>query len=147
MLKTISTPGTLFLIHIFPAAWVALFSIVIIAMFLSDDSNGSEWFLLFGMICGSIFLYYFMRDMKKVQLTETGLLLSTWKSSCEVPFHEIESITESLLATEMIVIKFKHPTVFGSKITFFPRPSFYLFTRAHPLIKELEDLISKNVSE
>jgi hypothetical protein len=137
---------------VFSTLWVAVFAAVTASMFAAPGAwhgNGDvrqlRWvFAAATLLGGSLFWFACMRN-KKVELDLGRKVFSilNYRRTIEVPIRDIEAVSGSLLLNpELIWLRFRRPTGFGSKIVFMPRLRFlHGFTR-HPLVEELRALVA-----
>jgi hypothetical protein len=81
-------------------------------------------------------------------LRDGVLVISSFGKSIEVPLSEIEKATASRFSNpELIKIRFRSPTAFGSKITFIPPIRYFHGFSRHPLAAELTALAEQSAAQ
>ena len=150
MRRTLSSGLTFFYKFIFTSFWIGMFGLGTATMFLTQDGSSnadavvsSRWTFLTVWIVGSAAVYWFCGRLKRVILTDNSFLISNYRTEIEIPLRHVDSVSGSLLIQPQLVwLRFRRPTEFGSKIVFMPGIRFSLGFTRHPIVKELESILS-----
>ena len=104
------------------------------------------WFLGLGGL-SALFISY-GRSLKKVSLQGETLIVTDYRRQVKVSIREVHKVTGSrLLRPDRITLYFRHPTEFGSKITFLTRYRWSLARLQHPLVWELQEMAERGSVE
>jgi len=150
--RRLSSSLTFFYKFVFPTIWIAVFAAGTASMFATPDAwhgNGDvreiRWgFLAATLLGGSLFWFACMRNKQVVlDLDRKVFSISNYRRTIEVPIRDVESVSGSLLVNpELIWLRFRRPTEFGSKIVFMPRMRFFHGFTRHPMVEELRALVA-----
>ena len=140
MKKTISSPFTIIFKFIFTTGWIVGFGVATMSPLLSQGF--SENTLIFGSvwILGSIFLFLYLSQMKKVEMDKDKIYVSNYFKTIEINKSEISDVTENIyLNFHPVWIHLNKTTEFGDKIMFMPSIRFMAYFTPHPTVEELKD--------
>jgi hypothetical protein len=152
MRRNLSSAWTVIHKVVFPAVWIGGFALGTACLFLAEPRTRSgappppemRWFFLAATVLGSAFLYWFGMRLKKVALDGDRLIISEFGREIEVPLRDVERVTGSILMNpELIWLRFRRPTEFGTKIVFMPTTRFLGGYSRHPLVEELRTLVAQ----
>ena len=128
------------------AASCALFGFAIF-----NESFGRPYWGPFGLLFwsfGILFAYWMFGRLKKVEISESTLFISNYLKSVEVPLHDVESVSGSiLLSPELVWIRFRRPTEFGDKIVFMAKWRPFAGWSRHPVVHRLRDLLGDSLDQ
>ena len=140
--ERLSSRGTFFYKFIFSNLWIGFGPLII---FIHADAR-PEWPIFFmGWLIFSVIIYRTCCRLKRVERQGNILSISNYFQQTEVPLSDVESVSGTILGNpEFIWIKFRQPTIFGSKIIFMPKMRFFsLHFDRHPLVAQLNEEIMK----
>ena len=151
MKRTLSSGLTFFCKFIYTTLWIGGFGLGTSLMFLLPDgwSNSDSlatlrWLFLPIWIVGSVALYWFFGRLKRVILTDDALLISDYGTEIEISLRDVQSVSGSLfIRPELAWIRFRRPTDFGTKVVFMPKTRFSSGFSKHPIVKELQSILSE----
>ena len=148
----LSSRLTFFNKYIFSILWIGGFGFGTLAMFIDPHIRTQALLVkilfLVGWLVGSVFIYWICGRIKRVERLGDKLLISNYFQEIEVPLTEVESVSEpTFWKPELICIKFRRPTIFGSKIVFMPKIRLWMGVTRHPLVSQLNAEIKKLKSE
>lgn len=104
----------------------------------------APFFIIFVIGLTVIKAYFFLKVMD-VELNTAGyFVVSNFGKFLKIPLQDIKKISKSYFFTPTITwITLNKPSKFGKKIAFIPKSHFWSsFFGSHPVVDELEDLIS-----
>ena len=138
--QSLSSMLTIIYKVIFPTVWLGGFGIGTIAMVLSEPRP--DWGFAIALLIGFLMFYFFCFPLKSVEIDQSYLYMSNYIKTVQVPFSQIEEVTESrLINIHPVWVKFKTPTEFGSTIVFMPYFHFgSIFMMSHPVVAKLREL-------
>ena len=85
-----------------------------------------------------MFSYFTCASLKEVSADEHSLYISNYINEISIPLDDIDNVTENTwLNIHPVTIHLKHPSRFGSEITFMPKIKFSAFGEEHPVVHEL----------
>ena len=145
MQKTISSKQTFLMKIIFPLIWIPFFGIGAIGAVFNAKINTdfSALYFIFLWLAGSAFIYWSCIRLKKVSVSGDFLYISNYFKEIQIPLSNIEKITENIwINIHPVTIHLRHSSEFGKKIVFMPTLRFFAFFSAHPIVSELENLVS-----
>ncbi len=151
MVRTLSSSDTAFQKYVFPVSWFCLAGGVNVLMWsgrLFDPRGGppspeADIALLAIWLAPPLLAATLTRLLKRVRMSDHGLLISDYRREIFVPFSAIASVSQPKFEpSETVEIKFRAPTAFGDRITFVPRARF-AFWRRDPALGELEGRVTK----
>jgi hypothetical protein len=133
---------------VLPTVWLAGFAVATVLLLktpgLTDPDRSllppeMKWLFLGGIMLGAWFLYWHCVRLKRVEIDEQWLYVSNFLREIRIPLGDIEEVTENRwVSTRPITVEFRRETEFGSSIIFMPRPRWWKFWQAHPVVGELE---------
>ena len=90
-------------------------------------------------------LYWCGIRLKKVTLDGDVLLISNFRKEIAISLIDLERVSDSILMNpELVWLRFRRPTEFGTKIVFMPTwRSFSGWFTPHAIVKALENLIEQ----
>ncbi len=137
--QSLSSMLTIVYKFIFPTFWIGGFGIGTIGVLFSEPKMADGFVI--GLLIGSLICYFFCFPLMSVEKDERYLYISNYRKTIQVPFSEIEDITEApFINIHPVWIKFKNPTEFGSKIIFMPYYHFgSLLMMSHPVVSQLKE--------
>jgi len=142
MRKKLSSNFTFLYKYLFIIIWSGGFGIGTVALFAQNAPDKIAFLLAW--LVGTLFIFVFTRNLKKVEIIDSNLIISNYLKSIEVPFSSVSSITENrLLNIHPITIHLNQETDFGKKIVFMPKYRPYIPFTSHPVYKELRELTDK----
>lgn len=153
MRHTISSAQTYLLKVILPVFWIGLFTALTILLFAGGgaftDENGSavdpsmKWTFLLVTIFGAAFFYWTCIPLKRVEMDDTALYVSNYRTDITVPLRDVEEITENRwINIHPVTIHFYHDTEFGTSIVFMPKRRWFAFFSSHPIVAELRAAVA-----
>ena len=102
------------------------------------------WIFLLVFIFGIALTLWACMRLKKVDLDDVALHISTYRISVEDPLRGVEAISEGLpILPELVWISFRRPTEFGNKVVFMPKLRFFIRVSPHLIVNELRQLVSE----
>ena len=144
-MQQVSTSLTLFLKIFLPIFWTVFFSTFAYAVYRLDASmfggipievfrNGVIIFVVLSIV----FFYFTVIQLKRVEMDQEFVFVTNYFKSARYPWHNIENIQErDFTVFRTIHIKFKHPGIFGNKVTFLAsRRKFNSFVSENPHLFE-----------
>jgi hypothetical protein len=151
MARLISSKATFFYKFVFPLLWIAFagFIIFIVHSNLASFHTRGEaktvrLIVIVALAVGTVLICRVYPRIKKVELLADALQISNYSQTIVVPLRDIESVSGSILMEpELIWIRFRDVTEFGAKIVFIGKYRFFRGFTRHPVVKELDNLISK----
>jgi hypothetical protein len=146
--EVISSGLTFIYKYVFTAFWLMPVPVLLLALlsqpYSNDDSSMETLPILVLFSLASVFVYWCCGRLKRVELTESSVIVSNYRRSVEVPFYDIESVSGSLLLNpELVWIRFKRPTEFGEKIVFMGCMRIFGGFSVHPIVWRLQDAIQQ----
>jgi predicted PurR-regulated permease PerM len=151
MARLISSKATFFYKFVFPLLWIAFagFIIFIVHSNLASfhtraEAKTARLIVILVLAVVTVIIYWVFPRIKKVELMEDALQISNYSQTIVVPLRDIASVSGSILMDpELIWIRFREPAEFGVKIVFIGQHRFFRGFTRHPVVKELDNLISK----
>jgi hypothetical protein len=147
-MRDLSSKWTWFYKFAFPTLWVGGFAFSTLIMFLAPDSwkegdsRELRWVFLGVTVVGTLLFYWSCMRLKGVRLRGDVLLISNFETEIEVPLRDVEQISGSLLVNpELMWLRFRRPTEFGTKVVFMPPFRFFHGFSRHPLVEELQEML------
>ena len=102
-----------------------------------------KWEFLVGWLAGSVFLVWWCGRIKRVQMDDEALYVSTYRSDARIPLTEVDRITESRWCNPPTVTIHLQPlSPYGDRIVFIPKTRWWPFC-THPIVAELQSLCAK----
>ena len=150
MNRLLSSAWTWFYKFAFPTLWIGGFTLGTLAVFLAPgaiegaEPQESRLTFLTIYIMGVLFIYWSCMRLKQVHLINDKMVISNYGRTIEVPLQDIERVSGSILMTpELIWLHFRRPTDFGSKVVFMAPWRFFAGLTPHPLVEQLQELLTK----
>lgn len=124
---------------IFPPLWIIGFGVGA----LSELLHKGNIIILFVWLVGAAFLLLTWGRLKKVSLSPftEKLYLSNFMREIEVPFDNVEKISQIRMTPELIKIRFKTKTDFGRSVLFMPRYRPFGGFSDHPTMGDLKQSV------
>jgi hypothetical protein len=145
---------------VFPALWIGVFGYGTLRLWLAPAEvvfNGvkgaatrhDQIVFLLMLVVGTVFIAWTCLPLKRVYLTERGFLVSNYLEEAEVPFGNVERITQNRwLNIRPVTLHLRRESEFGSRIVFLPAGIGRLaFWREDELVAELRELVEKHSPE
>ena len=146
MEKLLSSRLTFFYKRVFPAAWIIVFGIFTLFLWICDYKGSSQlkWFVIICLLGGSIFLRWFSERLKTVSLQGDQLVVSDYRTQETIPLCQIDEVTETRIWNpKLISLRLNRPGRWGDEIVFIAPIRFQFIFSNHPLVRELRDMIRK----
>ncbi len=142
MPQQLSSRWTLFYKVALPPIWLLLG--VWLAL-LASDAPDPLLLPFFGVWAGvALFVLWLAGALKHVLLEGDALEIRGLRESLRVPLRDCESVSgTSLLNPELVWIRFRRPTAFGSRVSFVPRRRGFRPFTPHPALAALRALIQE----
>lgn len=124
--RLLSSQLTFFYKFIFTSFWLVLFVATTILMFISSNPEIKELMhrsefpviLIVVVVITALLLWCYV-PIKKVELLEDRIRVTNFSDTAEIPLEHIESVSASrLMNPELIIIRLRSPSIFGSTIRF-----------------------------
>jgi len=143
MKRRVSSATTFFLKFIFPTFFLIGFSGIVIDSIKTFGIYEALPFSI-GLLIAIPFFYFFFFRIKEVEMDTTFFYISNFRENIKVKIKDVKSISENKFSNpRLITIEFNHNTEFGKKVVFMaPLKFFIIFTEAHPLVRELENIVT-----
>lgn len=151
MVRPLSSSQTFFVKFIFPVLWIGAFGAATLGVWLGPMGSGPgvpppggvKWAFLAFWLFGATSIYWSYGRLKRVRLNGDVLLISDYRREIQLPLHDVGSVTASRwLNHHPVTLHFLHSTEFGKTIVFMPRGLWFPFGRRHPIVDELNALVS-----
>jgi hypothetical protein len=95
------------------------------------------------LIMALLIWYVIARPLMVIQVDDRFLRVSNYRREIQVPLSDVVRITENRLVNiRPVSIHLDRPTVFGTRIKFMPKVRFILFFSSHPIVAELDELVT-----
>jgi hypothetical protein len=147
MIRTISASGTFAQKYVLPLIWVGVAGGLNALMwighaFAPPPTLGARAAMLL-LLLGPLVFLPGLRRLKRVRMSDDGLLISNYVREIFVPFGEIESVSShtKVYPFQPIEVRFRTPTAFGERIRFVPRPRHGFMPWLAPAVQELRDRV------
>jgi hypothetical protein len=121
--------------------------ISILSLFLFEldifRSSMSRFAGIVGLLLGTAivtFVGWYCSQLKFVWADTHSLHISTWFKGIVISFDNIESVSESVFLT-LVIVHFKSPSLFGDKIYFMPTLPVVVFFGPHPVTEQLRHMV------
>ncbi|HEY7649108.1 MAG TPA: hypothetical protein VID04_08905 [Methylomirabilota bacterium] len=137
---------TFFYKFVFPSAWIGMFAVATVVMFVSADSGARDmrWIFLGVTVVGAAAWYWSCMRLKRVKLDAGAFEISNFRQEITVPLTGVERITGSVfMSPELVWLHFRGPTTFGDAVVFMAPIRWFAGFRRHPLVDELRALIER----
>ena len=149
-MQKLSSDWTFIYKFVFPIFWIGFLGYNTVAMFIAQGSfiprsSGAEARVMIFLVTvlGAIGLCWFGMRLKAVALKGKTLVISNFNKTIEVPLHDVERVSGSvLISPELVWLHFLRPTEFGQKVVFVGKLRFSFGFTVHPIVKRLQTLIS-----
>lgn len=144
MARLISSKATFFYKFVLPPLCLVFIIFFGYSNLTSFPIRGHRLMVIVAFTVGTVLICWVYPRLKKVELLADALQISNFSQTIVVPLRDIESVSGSIiLNTELIWIRFREPTEFGAKIVFMGKYRLFGGFTRHPVVKELDNLISK----
>lgn len=146
-MRTLSSEWTFFYKFVFPVLWIGVLAYIMLPMFATPGSfhltANFRFVILLTIAVFACGLWFSISiRLKKVALRDGLLLISDFRKQVEIPLRDIERVSGSILMNpELVWLRLKSPTEFGSKIVFMAKFRLLSGLTRHPVVEELERLI------
>jgi len=156
MRRMISSAQTYLMKVVFPVLWIGAFTVVTVLLFaggggLTDETGNPpdasmKWSFLLATLLGSAFIYWTCIRLKRVELDDTALYISNYRTEIMVPLRDVEDITENRwINIDPVTGHFVRDTEFGPSIVFMPKLRWFaFFFSSHPIVAELREAIARS---
>ncbi|MBZ5535647.1 MAG: hypothetical protein LAO31_06795 [Acidobacteriia bacterium] len=148
-MRDLSSKWTWFYKFALPALWIGGFAAISLSMIIAPNSWGVRdfrelgWVFLAVTVFGTVLFYWSCMRLKRVRLRGDVLLISNFETEIEVPLRDVERVSGSLLVNpELMWLRFRRPTEFGTKVVFMPPFRFFHGFTRHPLVEELQEILN-----
>jgi hypothetical protein len=144
--RRLSSRWTLFHKVIFPVAWIGLFLVGTVLLFLAPTDAGSDgrplkWVFVVITVAGAWLILSLALPLKHVDLGPASFFVQDRSREIEIPFTAVARVTGSRFVNPpRITLHLRQPCEFGDRIVFLPPLRFVRGFKSHPLVKELEQL-------
>jgi hypothetical protein len=152
MIRTLSAPGTFAQRYVFLVLWFCILGGINILMWwgkLFDPHGGppspeAKIVFLVIWLVPPLVAAWLTRSLKRVRMSDEGLLISDYRREILVPFSAIESISphSKVEPFQPVEIRFRAPTEFGDGIQFVPRARYGFLPWPDPALSELRERVS-----
>ena len=150
-MRRLSSSWTWFYKFVFPPLWIGGFGFAAVlllqdpqAAHSTQDTGNPGLIFLVMLIAVSLLMYATCMRFKYVELDNSELVISNYRDTIRVPLRDIESVWASrMINPEIMSLRFRTPTQFGTRIIFMPPMRFQLGFTQHPLAKELEEMVRR----
>ncbi len=139
-MERLSSLLTFFYKFIFPTLWLGGFGLGTVLLVIDPPRDGPHPLMFAAaLVFGAIVFYRWGFSLKKVMVTENGLLVSNYRHEMFVAYEQISSVRENkLISIRPITVQVRSATAFGSSFVFMPYTAFVLF-RDHPAATRLRE--------
>lgn len=152
MIRTLSAPGPFVGKYVFLALWFCILggiNLLIWSGQMSDAQGGppplaAKIAFLAMWLLPPVVAAWLTRLLKRVRMSDEGLLISDGRREVFVPFSAIESVSphSKVEPFQPIEIRFRAPIEFGDRIQFVPRVRYGFFPWLDPAVREFRKRIS-----
>ncbi len=138
--ERLSSLWTPFYRGVFPVLWVG-FGALGLAL-LPDEARGAPFLPLAAVwLVVAVFLLWLAASLRTVFLESDFLVVSSRREIHRFPLRDVESVSGTiLLSPDLIFVRFRRPTPFGSRIAFIPRGRSLRLLAPHPFVARLRTL-------
>lgn len=154
MRRTISSAQTFLIKVILPVVWIGGFSAATIFLFAGGSGERGapdpslKWTFLLVTLLGTALFYWSCIPLKRVELDDSALYVSNYRTDITVPLRDVESITENRwINVHPVTIHLVRDTEFGSRIVFMPTRRWFAFFSSHPIVAELRAAVARSRGE
>jgi len=152
MIRTLSAPGTFVQKYVFLVLWFCILGAINILMWSGKllDPHGEPpsleariGFLAMWLV-PPLVAAWLTRLLKRVRMSDEGLLISDYRREILVPFSAIESVSphSKVEPFQPVEIRFRAPTEFGDRIQFVPRGRYGFLPWPDPALSELREPVN-----
>ena len=139
--RELSTRYTALYRWVIPAA-LSITALIVVLLAAGIDGSGApgaaEVLAALGVAAACVVLARWLDRAKRVWLDGDNLIVFDYRREAEIPLHDIASVEASrYLRPDRVTIRFSKPTIFGTKISFFPPLDGLRLGSEHPLAGEL----------
>jgi len=144
--RRLSSRWTLFHKVIFPVAWIGLFLVGTALLFLAPTDAGSDvrplrWVFVVITVAGAWLMLSMTLPLKHVDVGSASFFVRDRSREIEIPFTAVARVTGSRFVNPpRITLHLREPSELGDRIVFLPPLRLFPGFKAHPLVKELEQL-------
>lgn len=143
MKKTISSSMTFVYKFIFPGFMIAAFAGGGFAMLAGGETRIALPYSFFFLLV-IVLAYLFGMRLKRVEMDEEKLYISSYFNSIEVHRSKIKNVSENKwINIHPVYIDFSTSTEFGDRIVFMPKVRPFAFFSSHPIVGELKSWIER----
>jgi hypothetical protein len=152
MIRTLSAPGTFAEKYVFLALWFGILggiNVLIWSGQMSDaqgapPSLATKVVFLVMWLVPPLVAAWLTRLLKRVRMSDEGLLISDSRREIFVPFAAIASVSphSKVEPFQPVEIRFRAPTEFGERIQFVPRVRHGLLPWLDPAVSELRERVN-----
>jgi hypothetical protein len=152
MIRTLSAPGTFVQKYVFLVLWFCILGGINVLMWsgqLFDQHGGppsleAKVAFLAMWLAPPLVATWLTRLLKRVRMSDEGLLISDCRRKILVPFSAIESVSphSKVEPFQPVEIRFRVPTEFGDRIQFVPRSRYGFLPWPDPALSELRERVN-----
>jgi hypothetical protein len=143
--QTISSASTFWMKFVFPPLWIAGFGFGAFILWFGLARGklgelppiGLKYTFAIVWVAGTTFVLWIALRIKRIQIDETHLYVSTGFKEIAIPIMEIAAVKElRWIRGHPITIRFKNLTACGTSVMFLPKLSLGFWSK-HPVVEEL----------
>ena len=152
MIRTLSAPGTFVQKYVFLVLWFCILGGINVLLWkdkLFDRHGGppsleAKVAFLTMWLAPPLAAIWLTRLLKRVRMSDEGLLISDCRREILVPFSAIESVSphSKVEPFQPVEIRFRVPTEFGDRIQFVPRSRYGFLPWPDPALSELRERVN-----
>ena len=123
-------------------AFLSIVAVIVVLLAAGIDGSGAPnaaevlSALVIAALC--VLLARWLDRAKRVWLDDASLIVYDYKNEAAIPLEDIASVEASrYLRPDRVTVRFAKPTIFGTKISFFPPRDGLGLGSEHPLAGEL----------
>jgi hypothetical protein len=145
--RRLSSRTTQFHKLVFPLGWIGVFAVVTALTFVapvdaSKDPRPVRWFFAAVTVVGGWLILSLALPLKHVETGDSSFFVSERTREIEVPFSEVVKVTRSRFVNPpRVTLHLRRSGAFGDRIVFLPPIRLFPGRKAHPIVKELQQLI------
>jgi hypothetical protein len=150
MMEKLSSSWTFFYKIVFPIIWISGFGIGTLTLWLGKFDQQPpppiemKWLFLIAWLVGSGSILWFALRLKTVTLNGDRLIIKNYGQEDTIPLSSINGISGTrFINPKTIKLNLYPPCVFGEKVVFIPKTSFYNPFGQHPIVKQLKELTNQ----
>jgi len=146
--RRLSSEMTFFYKFVFPVLWILLWAAILAALFIHASTvllTAGEFAALIAVLLGATALFLWAyAPVVKVDLLDDAIRVSDFRRTAEIPLEDIESVSSSrLMNPELVWIRFRRVTEFGSKIRFIAAYRFFGGWNSPPAARKLKERLGQ----